>query len=337
MNYSNAPQAQLCTNCHTSPEKWPWDAANNRFFEYWSRSSATEVFGRTKRNTASAGHCNYCYAFPKRWNDKGHAFYPYCSKTCGEKAERTKPVSAPDNCDYCHSRPKRWDDASRTFHQYCGTTCRDQARLARNSNSSSAISAPGDCDHCHSRPKRWDDSSRTFHPYCGRTCRGLALGWTNHSRPQVRVRILFYERNDPHYGFTNFSPHPVVYNGKVYPTSEHLFQAFKFMDNRPDLAEKIRNVSDSEHPRKAFELAGKYTADKHPDWFKMNIAKMDIVIWHKFTQHEDLKQELLGTGDAELVEDSAKDPFWGIGRDKRGQNQLGKALERLRSKLRGGM
>ena len=40
-------------------------------------------------------------------------------------------------------------------------------------------------------------------------------------------RILFYHRHDPHYGFTNFSPHPVVFNGKKYPTSEHLFQSFK--------------------------------------------------------------------------------------------------------------
>lgn len=42
-----------------------------------------------------------------------------------------------------------------------------------------------------------------------------------------RSRILFYHKYDPHYGFTNFSPHPVIYNGKKYPTSEHLFQSFK--------------------------------------------------------------------------------------------------------------
>ena len=40
-------------------------------------------------------------------------------------------------------------------------------------------------------------------------------------------RILFYHKHDPHYGFTNFSDHPVTYQGKVYPTSEHLFQALK--------------------------------------------------------------------------------------------------------------
>ena len=46
-------------------------------------------------------------------------------------------------------------------------------------------------------------------------------------RTPTRHRILFYHRHDPHYGFTNFSPHPVVFNGKRYPTSEHLFQSFK--------------------------------------------------------------------------------------------------------------
>lgn len=46
-------------------------------------------------------------------------------------------------------------------------------------------------------------------------------------RTIVRPRILFYHKHDPHYGFTNFSEHPVVYKGKRYPTSEHLFQSFK--------------------------------------------------------------------------------------------------------------
>jgi hypothetical protein len=39
--------------------------------------------------------------------------------------------------------------------------------------------------------------------------------------------ILFYDKDQPYFNFTNFSPHSVDYNGKTYPTSEHLFQAFK--------------------------------------------------------------------------------------------------------------
>lgn len=44
------------------------------------------------------------------------------------------------------------------------------------------------------------------------------------SKPNV---ILFYESTKPFYGFTNFSPHEVRYENKVYPTSEHLFQSMK--------------------------------------------------------------------------------------------------------------
>ena len=45
--------------------------------------------------------------------------------------------------------------------------------------------------------------------------------------PHNRPKILFYNKGEPYYGFTNFSPHPVDYRGKRYPTSEHLFQSFK--------------------------------------------------------------------------------------------------------------
>jgi len=62
---------------------------------------------------------------------------------------------------------------------------------------------------------------------------------------------------------------------------------------------------------------------------------MDEALYHKFTQHSDLQAELLGTGDAELIEDSDKDAFWGVGPDGKGRNELGKCLERLRATLLG--
>ena len=77
---------------------------------------------------------------------------------------------------------------------------------------------------------------------------------------------------------------------------------------------------------------------------------MDETLLHKFTQHHILRFELLGTGDAELIEvniflpiancdlkdikDSERDAFWGVGPDRNGRNELGKCLERLRTKLR---
>jgi len=70
------------------------------------------------------------------------------------------------------------------------------------------------------------------------------------------------------------------------------------------------------------------------DWYLVRIHKMAETLWHKFTQHRRLREQLLATGDAELVEDSDKDTFWGIGDDGKGRNELGKALERLRALLR---
>ncbi|KAF8991533.1 hypothetical protein BDQ17DRAFT_1254835 [Cyathus striatus] len=147
-----------------------------------------------------------------------------------------------------------------------------------------------------------------------------------------RTRILFYEKNMPYYSFTNFSPHPVVYQGKKYPTSEHLFQALKFMKHHGGIAEYIRTHSDL--LRVALAVAHKSNKYVRGDWIAVRLQMMDEVLWHKFSQHLDLRDELLGTGNADLVEDSPKDWFWGIGKDGKGRNELGKALERLRSTLK---
>ncbi|KAF5367741.1 hypothetical protein D9758_009881 [Tetrapyrgos nigripes] len=159
----------------------------------------------------------------------------------------------------------------------------------------------------------------------------------SHQGSPIRPKVYFYHKQDPHYGFTNFSSHSVMYKGKRYPTSEHLFQSFK-ANHRPGLAEHIRTCS--ERPSVAFSEARRFQPEVRPDWKSVNIEKMDVTLRHKFNQHSDLKQELLDTGDAELIEilnlvkDSDKDAFWGVGADRQGRNELGKALERLRAELR---
>lgn len=149
--------------------------------------------------------------------------------------------------------------------------------------------------------------------------------------PAQEGPLMFYHRNEPYYEFTNFSPHPIQFEGKMYPTSEHLFQAHKFLSTRPDLAERIRNAKSS---RAALEEATRLRSYQRKDWFSVNISVMDEVIEAKFTQNADLKQLLLDTGDREIIEDSPVDSFWGCGADRKGRNELGKALMRLRDKLR---
>ncbi|KAJ7776895.1 hypothetical protein DFH07DRAFT_731485, partial [Mycena maculata] len=135
-----------------------------------------------------------------------------------------------------------------------------------------------------------------------------------------------------YYGFSNSSPYPVQYNGKNYPTSEHLFQAFKYMDNHPEIAEKIRTVSKS--PNDAYWHSQAHSAYQHPDWDRMRTSKMEIALWHKVSQNEDLRLKLLETGDAELIHYTDNE-FWGVGKNRQGRNEEGKALERVRNGLRG--
>lgn len=60
---------------------------------------------------------------------------------------------------------------------------------------------------------------------------------------------------------------------------------------------------------------------------------MDEILYLKFTQHPDLRHELISTAPAELVFVSPVDPYWGVGPEARGQNELGEALVRVRTRI----
>ena len=46
--------------------------------------------------------------------------------------------------------------------------------------------------------------------------------------------------NNGYAGLLYHSPHSVVFEDDLYPTALHLFEARKFLDHRPDLADRIR-------------------------------------------------------------------------------------------------
>jgi len=67
-----------------------------------------------------------------------------------------------------------------------------------------------------------------------------------------------------------------------------------------------------------------------PDWGLKFLDLMDEVLLTKCKQHPDLRSVLLHTGDARIVYEQPHDDFWGSG----GRNELGKALVRVRERLR---
>jgi len=58
------------------------------------------------------------------------------------------------------------------------------------------------------------------------------------------------------------------------------------------------------------------------------------VLFEKFSQHEALRNQLLETGTAHIVEHTASDHYWGDGGDGSGKNQLGITIMKVRDALK---
>jgi ribA/ribD-fused uncharacterized protein len=143
------------------------------------------------------------------------------------------------------------------------------------------------------------------------------------------MTIRFFSKSDRYRDFSNFANYPIEIDGTLWPTSEHYYQAQKFADR--DRQERIRSLPNAAAAKR---YASKYKAEIRPDWNAVRDAVMERVLRAKFTQHESLRDLLLGSGDETIEEDSGKDYYWGTGADGTGQNKLGLLLMRLRAELR---
>ena len=146
------------------------------------------------------------------------------------------------------------------------------------------------------------------------------------------MEIIRFYRVDDEYGcFSNFSPHPVKMKGKVWPTSEHYFQAQKFVGTAHE--EEIRRVKS---PMIAARMGRDRKRPLRHDWESVKDEIMFEAVRAKFTQNEGLRKILSATGDAEIIEHTGKDSYWGDGGDGSGRNMLGKTLMLVREELRKG-
>lgn len=106
------------------------------------------------------------------------------------------------------------------------------------------------------------------------------------------------------------------------------------------VASKIRKSST---PAEAKSLGREVSNFKQEVWD----ANCDQVVengnYLKFSQDEKCKKALLGTGNRQIIEASPNDKIWGVGFNAEeaegreaewGTNKLGKALERVRERLR---
>ena len=159
-------------------------------------------------------------------------------------------------------------------------------------------------------------------------------------------RILYFQRDREQFlFFSHFHPSPIVLDGETWPTVEHYFQAQRSRDPayrqaicKEKSPGKVKHLSkspdDTTRGGKRFSWFRSNHAVPRADWAEVELDVMRKADGAKFTQNPDFSVLLLATGDADLIEDSPWDAFWGIGADGSGLNWAGKILMEIRRELR---
>ncbi|WP_016952032.1 NADAR family protein [Anabaena sp. PCC 7108] len=143
------------------------------------------------------------------------------------------------------------------------------------------------------------------------------------------MTIYFYSSREEYGCFSNFSPHGFTLDDLYWTTSEHYFQAQKFIGTPH--SEQIRLVKT---PKDAARMGRQRNRPLRSDWEQVKNNIMRKALLCKFSSHSDIREILLSTGNQELVENSPIDYYWGCGSDGSGKNMLGIILMEIRDTLR---
>jgi hypothetical protein len=85
--------------------------------------------------------------------------------------------------------------------------------------------------------------------------------------------------------------------------------------------------------QKAHELGTKRFKRKVKGWKDKRRVWMTRALYRITAEYPSVKTSLLATGDTLLIETSLYNHYWGIGRDQRGENMLGKVWMDIRQKI----
>lgn len=117
---------------------------------------------------------------------------------------------------------------------------------------------------------------------------------------------------------SNFHVAPVYFEGILYPSTEHAYQAAKSLDPNVRIEFLTLTCNEAKNKGQAIEI--------REDWEVVKYEVMFAVVFDKFTRHPELKQKLILTGEKYLEETNHwGDTFWGCCNEI-GQNNLGKIL-----------
>lgn len=126
---------------------------------------------------------------------------------------------------------------------------------------------------------------------------------------------------------SNFYQAEVEFEGMMYPSTEHAYQAAKTLDLKSRAMFQGGTAGQAKRLGQVIILRDDWTNDN------VKISVMYAVLLDKFTRHQDLRKQLIATSPNELVEGNTwNDTFWGVC-DGKGKNHLGKLLMSIRQEI----
>lgn len=147
------------------------------------------------------------------------------------------------------------------------------------------------------------------------------------------MKMKMIDKFDGEFAFlSNFYPSTISDGYTIFPTVEHYFQA-----NKCEYIDDYNAIAAAPTPGKAKRIGRQ--AILRNDWEQDKMNVMEAALRKKFAIPK-LREQLLATGDAWLEEGNYwHDNFWGVChcldcQDKRGLNNLGKLLMKIRADIR---
>lgn len=172
------------------------------------------------------------------------------------------------------------------------------------------------------------------------------------SKPVKAIRFFSKGGDKDAKYLSNYWPAKFTWHGQCWDSAEHYYQSRKFV-GVPGAEWWMEAIRNARTPHTAKELgglkAGRWSKPEvvdlikkarsqgvkvRGDWERVKEAAMREALEGKFGANALLREKLLATGDADLLEASPYDAYWGIGREGDGQNRLGVLLMQLRDEWR---
>ncbi|MFE2545533.1 NADAR family protein [Actinacidiphila glaucinigra] len=125
----------------------------------------------------------------------------------------------------------------------------------------------------------------------------------------------------------NEFPATFLYRGQRYPTVLHGYWALAAADRADH-----DHIRDAATVREAHEVGGRVPL--RPEWVLVRTAVMAALLRAKFTQHPELAQVLVSTGDARVSYTGiSESPHWTDRGPREGRNWVGRLLELTRAEI----